>query len=111
MLEIPQLVLWAIYLGTDYIHCNAGDISTSFVGNLPGYRTVWYHPAGIAIILPFLVLARVDIAFPTTVLMVIVFESRSLTEQHVYLSSLLVGYATADKDNIALVKTVGDNLL
>ena len=38
------------------IHCNAGVTSTSLVGELPGYGTVWYHPNGIANILS---LARV----------------------------------------------------
>jgi len=33
------------------IHCNAGIVSTSLVGDLPGYSTVWYHPKGIANIL------------------------------------------------------------
>ena len=33
------------------IHCNAGVASTSMVGDLPGYGTVWYHPKGIANIL------------------------------------------------------------
>lgn len=33
------------------ISCNAGVTSTNQVGELPGYRTVWYHPDGIANIL------------------------------------------------------------
>jgi len=33
------------------IHCNAGIASTSMVGGLPGYGTVWYHPEGITNIL------------------------------------------------------------
>ena len=38
------------------IHCNAGVTTTSMVGDLSGYGTVWYHPSGIANILS---LARV----------------------------------------------------
>jgi hypothetical protein len=38
------------------IHCNAEVTSTNFVGDFPGYGTVWYHPNGIANIL---LLARV----------------------------------------------------
>ena len=33
------------------IHFNAGIASTSMVGDLPGYGTVWYHPKGITNIL------------------------------------------------------------
>jgi hypothetical protein len=33
------------------IHCNAGKTTTSQVGNLDGYGTVWYNPSGIANIL------------------------------------------------------------
>ena len=33
------------------IHCNAGVASTNWVGDLPGYGTVWYHQEGIANIL------------------------------------------------------------
>jgi len=33
------------------IHCNAGMASTSMVGDLPGYGTVWYHPEDITNIL------------------------------------------------------------
>jgi hypothetical protein len=33
------------------IHCNAGTATTSIVGDLRGYGTVWYHPQGIANIL------------------------------------------------------------
>jgi hypothetical protein len=34
------------------IHCNAGVTSTNLIGDLPGYGKVWYHPNGIANILP-----------------------------------------------------------
>ena len=30
------------------IHCNAGSRMTHFVGDLPGYSTVWYDPKAIA---------------------------------------------------------------
>ena len=33
------------------IHCNAGSRLTHFVGDLPGYGTVWYDPKAIANIL------------------------------------------------------------
>ena len=33
------------------IHCNAGSCLTNYVGDLPGYRTVWYDPKAIANIL------------------------------------------------------------
>jgi hypothetical protein len=33
------------------IYCNAGVMSTSLVGDLPGYGEVWYHKNGIANIL------------------------------------------------------------
>ena len=33
------------------VHCNAGSRLTSLVGDLPGYRTVWYDPKAIANIL------------------------------------------------------------
>ena len=33
------------------IHCNAGVSSTNKMGILRGYRRVWYHPSGIAIVL------------------------------------------------------------
>ena len=33
------------------IRSNGGTTSTSHQGNLPGYRTVWYHPEGIVNIL------------------------------------------------------------
>ncbi|KAI2498800.1 Reverse transcriptase (RNA-dependent DNA polymerase) [Fragilaria crotonensis] len=33
------------------IHCNAGIASTKLIGELRGYGTVWYNPAGIANIL------------------------------------------------------------
>ena len=33
------------------IHCNARIASTSMVGDLPGYGTVWCHPEGITNIL------------------------------------------------------------
>jgi hypothetical protein len=33
------------------IHCNAGVASMNLLGDLPGYRTVWFHPNGIANIL------------------------------------------------------------
>ena len=36
------------------IHCNAEIASTSMVGDLPGYGTVWYHPKGITNILSLL---------------------------------------------------------
>ena len=32
-------------------HCNAGISTTSLVGDLPGYGTVWYHESGIVNIL------------------------------------------------------------
>ena len=34
-----------------FIHCTAGVAKTNLIGDLPGYRTVWYHPYGIANIL------------------------------------------------------------
>ena len=34
-----------------HIHCNAGSRMTHFVGDLPGYSTVWYNPKAIANIL------------------------------------------------------------
>ena len=34
-----------------FIHCTAGVAKTNFIGDLPGYGTVWYHPDGIANIL------------------------------------------------------------
>jgi hypothetical protein len=34
------------------IHFNAGVTTTTLVNNLDGYGTVWYHPSGIANILP-----------------------------------------------------------
>ena len=34
-----------------FIHCTAGVAKTNLIGDLPGYRTVWYHPNGIANIL------------------------------------------------------------
>ena len=33
------------------IHCNAGSRLTNYVGDLPGYGTVWYDPQAIANIL------------------------------------------------------------
>ena len=33
------------------IHCNAGVATTTTIGDLPGYGTVWYHPKGITNIL------------------------------------------------------------
>ena len=33
------------------IHCNAGQCTTDMIGNLPGYRMVWYDPNSIANIL------------------------------------------------------------
>jgi hypothetical protein len=33
------------------IHCNASVATTNLIGDFPGYRTVWYHPKGIANIL------------------------------------------------------------
>ena len=33
------------------IHCNAGSRLTHFIGDLPGYGTVWYNPKAIANIL------------------------------------------------------------
>ena len=33
------------------VHCNAGSRLTNLVGDLPGYRTVWYDPKAIANIL------------------------------------------------------------
>ena len=33
------------------VHCNAGSHLTNLVGDLPGYRTVWYDPKAIANIL------------------------------------------------------------
>jgi hypothetical protein len=33
------------------IHCNAGVTKTNWIGDLPGYGTVWYHKKGIANIL------------------------------------------------------------
>ena len=33
------------------IHCNAGSHLTNYVGDLPGYGTVWYNPKAIANIL------------------------------------------------------------
>ena len=33
------------------IHCNAGSRLTNYVGDLPGYGTIWYDPMGIANIL------------------------------------------------------------
>ena len=30
------------------IHCNAGTVVVTSVGDLPGFGTVWYHPEGIA---------------------------------------------------------------
>ena len=33
------------------IHCNAGSRLTTLIGDLPGYRTVWYDPMAIANIL------------------------------------------------------------
>jgi hypothetical protein len=37
--------------GTMDIHCNAGVTTTTLVGDLPGYGTVWYQPNAIANIL------------------------------------------------------------
>ena len=34
-----------------YIHCDAGATSINWVGNLPGFGTVWYHNNGIENIL------------------------------------------------------------
>ena len=34
-----------------HIHCNAGSRFTNYVGDLPGYGTMWYGPKAIAIIL------------------------------------------------------------
>jgi hypothetical protein len=34
------------------IHCNAGIASTQLIGELGGYGSVWYNPAGIANIVP-----------------------------------------------------------
>ena len=42
--------IWTVG-ATMQIHCNAGISHTNQVGNLPGYRTVWFHPSGIANIL------------------------------------------------------------
>jgi hypothetical protein len=33
------------------IHCNAGMVKTTTVGDLPGYGTIWYHESGVANIL------------------------------------------------------------
>ena len=33
------------------MHCNSGVKVVDRVGDLPGYRTVWYEPTGIAIII------------------------------------------------------------
>ena len=33
------------------IHCNAGSRLTNLIGDLPGYRTIWYDPMAIANIL------------------------------------------------------------
>ena len=33
------------------VHCNAGSCLTNLIGDLPGYRTVWYDPKAIANIL------------------------------------------------------------
>ena len=58
------------------IHCNAGITSTSLVGDLQGYGTVWYHPNGIANILS---LARVkERGYHVT------FDSRSNNAFHVH---------------------------
>jgi hypothetical protein len=38
-------------LGSMTIHCNAGTVTTTTIGDLPGYGPVWYHSAGIANIL------------------------------------------------------------
>jgi Zinc knuckle len=50
------------------IHCNAGVVTTSDIGTLPGYGDVWYHSTGIANILS---LSRVrqngfDVAYDNT---------------------------------------------
>jgi hypothetical protein len=45
------------------IHCNAGVMSTSLVGDLPGYGEVWFHKNGIANILS---LARVNEKYRVT---------------------------------------------
>jgi Zinc knuckle len=37
--------------GSMTIHCNAGSVVMTMIGDLPGYGTVWYHPDGIANIL------------------------------------------------------------
>jgi Zinc knuckle len=38
-------------LGSMTIHCNAGTVKTTTIGNLPSYDPVWYHSSGIANIL------------------------------------------------------------
>ena len=57
------------------IHCNAGITSTTLVGDLPGYGTVWLHEGGIANILS---LARVKDKFT------VVFHSKQGNEFHVF---------------------------
>ena len=57
------------------IHCNAGIMSTTLVGDLPGYGTVWFHEGGIANILS---LARVKDKFT------VVFHSKQGNEFHVF---------------------------
>ena len=50
--------------GSLTVHCNAGTISTNWVGDLPGYGTVWWHRRGIANILSFAkVVDRYEVEF------------------------------------------------
>lgn len=51
------------------IHCNAGIACMNKIGDLPGYRTVWYHPTGITNIM-FLFLIKQNCLSPMTVLTV-----------------------------------------
>jgi hypothetical protein len=49
--------------GNLVIHCNAGKATTNMVGEFDRYRTVWYHPDGIANVLS---LAKVKSKFKVT---------------------------------------------
>ena len=50
--------------GSLTVHCNAGTVKTNWVGDLPGYGTVWWHRGGIANILSFAkVVDRYEVEF------------------------------------------------
>ena len=100
-----------------FIHCTAGVAKTNFIGDLPGYGTIWYHPDGIANILsPSKVKEKYRVTFDSDINNQFVVHRPNGTQrvfqqspQGLYfLDTSLTPQPTSTKGTV-LVNTVADN--